>query len=865
MSQAVKAIFILLIIYTTTEVQINGQDKSNEETDGIPFAFDEIPVFVIVEGYKNFYVDAIYANNDLLYINVNELFKEIGIQCVMSHNGDGISGFIGNENRKYSIDFNSGEILTGTKTINAKKGMLKENETLYLESSLFSQVFGMTLTFNFRALTLILKSDFELPVIKQLRLEKMRNNLSKIKGEQIADTIIKRNYHIFRFGTLDWSAASYQTWKDATDNRFGLGVGAELFKGEADVSVNYYSLYKWDNRNLNYIWRWVDNKKKLIKQAEVGKISNQSISFINSPIVGAVLRNSPTTLRKATGFYTINEFTEPNWTVELYINNVMVDYTKSDASGMFMFKVPIVYGYTTLKLMFYGPLGEERTEERTKNVPYTVMPKGEFEYSLAAGIAEDGSSSVYSRGEGNYGINSILTVGVGVEYLSSIPNGAVIPFAKATIQPFSKLLLSAEYDYGVKTSALLDFYFLKNALLELDYSKFVEGQLATRFNALEERKVKLSVPFKVKKTMWFSRLDYSQFLYGTFNYDQANLMFSVYYKQFSANSSTHANWIDNQDPFIITDLALSYRFGKGFTFRPSAQYNVTDRMLRSYKLTLEKSIPKGYITFVYERNILFNDHFLNLNFRYDLPFARTSLSASHSNGKMYTSQSAQGSLAFGSGNKYVHTSYNSSVSRGGISLYPFLDINNNGVFDKGEHMVKLNTVKVSGSKAIFIDKDSIVRIADLNSFISYTVEFNDNDLENLAWRFKHKTYSVLVDPNQFKRVDIPIVSVGEASGMVYRSSDNSLKGLGRILVKFYGKNSNKLVAETLSESDGYVYYLGLAPGEYVAMVDSVQLSNLDFKTDPVQREFTIKTSEQGDIVSGIDFVMTRKEKIEIKK
>jgi hypothetical protein len=91
--------------------------------------------------------------------------------------------------------------------------------------------------------------------------------------------------------------------------------------------------------------------------------------------------------------------------------------------------------------------------------------------------------------------------------------------------------------------------------------------------------------------------------------------------------------------------------------------------------------------------------------------------------------------------------------------------------------------------------------------------------------------------------------------MVYINNDNILKGIGRIIVKFYKKNSDKVVAETLSESDGYTDYMGLAPGDYVACIDSVQLSKLGLTADPPQREFTIKTLEQGDIVGGIDFVL----------
>ena len=862
-----RSLFLFFLLCAIPEFEVKAQDKFITNKEDIPLVFDDFPVNVKVEGFGNFFLNIIYTNNDVLYVNVEELFKTLNIPCIAAQKGNSLSGFIEMESRTYTIDYMNRQIKVGNKTMNSQNGLIKEKSTLYVESSLFAEAFGITLNFNYHDLTLFLRSNFELPVIKQLRLEKQRSNLSKLKGEEIADTVVQRNYHAFKFGSLDWSLASSQIWNKSTevssqtwngksDNHLGLGVGAELFYGEADISIDYYSQYKFDNRQLNYLWRWVDNDKTIIKQAQIGRISTQTISFINSPVIGAVIRNSPTTVRKAKGYYTINEYTEPNWTVELYINNVMVDYIKADASGSFIFKVPIVYGYTTLKLRFYGPMGEEHTEERTMNVPYTVMPAKEFEYGLSVGMVQDSSSSRFGKGEFNYGINRFLTLGGGLEYLSSITNGAFIPFAKVTIQPFSKLTLNGEYAYGVRSRGLLNYYFGKDILLEIDYSKYVEGQLATRFNALEERKVRLSLPLKFKMIKVFAKLDYSQLVYNAFKYNQANIMFSTYYKQFSANSTTQLNWINQKTPYFISDIALSYRFKKKYIIRPSVQYNISETKLLTFKAVVEKKISLGYLSLSFERKVLYKDNYIYLNFKYDLPFARTNVSASGTHDNLYTSASTQGSLAFGSGNKYIHRSNNSSVSKGGISLCPFLDLNQNGIFDKNEHMVKLTSVSIKGNKVIFSKRDSILRIPDLNAFTNYIVEFNDNDLENIAWRFKKKKYKVLIDPNQFKRIDIPIIPVGEVSGMVNMNTDNLLKGIGRILVKFYKKNSTIVVAETLSELDGYIYYLGLEPGAYVAQIDSVQLSNLDFTVVSPQRNFTIKTLEEGDIIRGIDFVLS---------
>jgi len=851
--------FLLLALFYLSDFTAKAQDNFNDDIIDPPIVFDEIPVLVLVEGCKGFYVDMIYTDNDILYINIEDLFKTLQIPCIVGEKGNSISGFIENESRTYLIDYHTKKIIVGDKTLISKRGLVKEMDAIYMESTLFNEAFGISMTFNYRSLSIVLKSNFELPLIKQKRIEKMRNNISKLKAEVIADTILPRNYHLFKFGMLDWALASSQSWKGKTENQIGLGIGTELLYGEANLSINYSDKYKFNSRQLQYLWRWVDNDKLLIKQAQIGKISNQSISYLNGSIIGVNIRNSPTTVRTATGFYIINEITEPNWTVELYINNVLVDYTKADASGSFQFKVPNVYGYTTLKLKFYGPMGEERIEERTLNVPFTFTPEKEFEYSLTAGILQDETSSRFGKAEFNYGVDRMFTVGGGLEYLSTIPNNPLIPFAKFALQPFSKLTIFGEYAHGVKTSFLLNYYLGNNATLEIDYTKFVQGQLATRNRYLEERKVKLSAPFKVKNMSGYAKLDYTQLVYSEYSYNQASIMLSAYYKQFSTNSTTQINKIDRMPAYVSSNLSLSYRIRNGFSLRSSAQYNITEGQFITCKAEIEKRISKGYLSASYGKYFLSNDYSINISFKYDLPFARTNISTGHSRNNTSASESAQGSIAFGSGNNYIHKTNNSSVGKGGISIYPFLDLNHNGVFDDGEKMVKIPAVRIMGGKVIFSEKDSIVRIPDLSPFINYVLEFSDNDLENIAWQFKNKIFQVLVDPNQFKRIDIPIIPVGEASGMTYLNQDNSIKGIGRIMIKFYNKSNEKLVAETLSESDGYIDFMGFEPGDYIACVDSVQLSNLNFKSEPMQREFTIKTLEEGDIVEGIDFVLRENE------
>ncbi len=486
------------------------------------------------------------------------------------------------------------------------------------------------------------------------------------------------------------------------------------------------------------------------------------------------------------------------------------------------------------------------------------MPRKEFEYSLSAGVVQDSSLSRFGKGEINYGVNAVLTFGAGAEYLSSIINTSVIPYVKATLQPLHKLTFYTEYVYKVRTRVLLDYYFLKDALLEIDYTMYREGQLVTYGNFLKEMKLKLSFPFRLQNISGYGITEFKQYVYKSITYNQGNFMLSASYRQFSTNLSAQFNWINDNTRYISGNLSLSYRSRKGLSLIPSVQYTVIAEKKLAYKVTVEKRIPMGLISVLYENSVQYNENLIGISFKYDLPFAKTNISSSFFNRNISVSENAQGSLSFKEGGKGIILSSISSVGKGGIALYPFLDLNGNGTFDEDEHIVMINSVKIAGSNPIFSKNDSIVRIPNLMAFISYRLEFSDKDLENIAWRFMNKEYEVLIDPNQYKRIDIPVVSVGEVNGVIYFNQENSLKGTGRILVKIYKKNSEKVIAETLSESDGYISYIGLKPGDYFATIDSTQLSNLNFIATPIIKEFSIKVVEEGDVVEDLDFVLENK-------
>jgi hypothetical protein len=236
-----------------------------------------------------------------------------------------------------------------------------------------------------------------------------------------------------------------------------------------------------------------------------------SISSVFAPVTGLQFTNTPTTYRRSFGTYTLSNTTEPGWTVELYVNNVLVNYTKADASGFYTFEVPMVYGNSLVKVRFYGPWGEERTSERYISIPFNFIPLGQLEYNITAGVINDEQKGMYSRATANYGLSRRITFGGGVEYNSTVITGKFMPFVNASLGLGQRILVSGEHVYGVRSKAIFSYRSASNLQVDVNYIHYNKDQTAVKFNYLDEKKIIISMPLRAKKFTAFSRLTLNQF------------------------------------------------------------------------------------------------------------------------------------------------------------------------------------------------------------------------------------------------------------------------------------------------------------------------------------------------------------------
>jgi cell division protein FtsN len=546
--------------------------------------------------------------------------------------------------------------------------------------------------------------------------------------------------------------------------------------------------------------------------------------------------------------------TDPNWIVELYVNNVLVDYVKADASGFFKFEVPLVYGNSGVMLRFYGPWGEEKTRMMNISIPFNFLPPGELEYNISAGIVEDALNSRFSRTTVNYGVTRRFTMGGGLEYLSSVITGAYMPFLNSSLRIGNNLLLSGEYTNNVRFKGLMSYRLPSNVQMEVDYTHYTRGQKAIIYNYLEERKAVVSVPFKSHNFSIYSRMTLNQIIMESMRNTNAELLLSGALYGVSTNFTTYGLFTNPANPYIYSNLSLALRLPHRFVLTPQIQYEYMNNEVIATRANLEKSIfTHGFFNLSYEQNFKSSTNIVEMGLRYDLPFAQTGFSARQSNEQTSFVESARGSLLYDSKNHFLGTNNRSSVGKGAITFVPFLDLNCNGRRDPDEPKVAGLNLRIDGGRMLVSEKDTTIRIVDLIPYTSYFVELNRNSFDNIAWQIKKQTMSINVDANQFKSVEIPVAVMGEVSGTVYERTKIGKAGKGRILINFIKNDS--LVARAMSEADGYFSLLGLAPGPYQVRIDSVQLNKIGMKAVPASLPVTIKRSRDGDVIDGLEFTL----------
>jgi hypothetical protein len=516
-----------------------------------------------------------------------------------------------------------------------------------------------------------------------------------------------------------------------------------------------------------------------------------------------------------------------------------------------------MYGRTEVTLRYYGPWGEEHFFSNQFVVPALFLPKKEIEYTISSGIIEDGKGSVFSNAKVNYGLSNHVTLGGGAEYVSSYESNKIIPFLNSSFRLASQLFLTGSYYAKVLYELNLNFTTRKNIRFDFDYSKYDRKQQAIRFNYSEIRKVSISMPIRNSFFSGNSRFTIQQNLFGTSQFTNSEFLLSGNSHGFNFNFTTNAFFTGISKPSVYSNISTSIRLPKKLVFVPQLRYGYSASDATTLRTELRKPIFKiGFIQTSFDYNFNNQKGSFQIGFTHNFDRINTGFSSIIYNNSASFSQSANGSLIFEPQADFVRFNNRISVGRGSIKFIPFLDINGNGKKESKEPLVKGVKIELMGGDRQLINTDGTTIITGLEPYIVNYVEFNTSKINSIAWRIKNKTLNCTLNPNQLKIIEIPVVVMGEVSGMVYRKENKQLMGTGGLKVAIYDLNDT-LITSILSEPDGYFSFFGLKSGQYVAKIDSLQLENLQMVANPSFQTFEIDNGIDGAFVDTLEFVLQK--------
>jgi hypothetical protein len=750
------------------------------------------------------------------------------------------------------------EFLLGVESLKLTELNFLESELEYfVNEEIFEKTTGLSAEVDMRDLTVELSADFNIPMVNRILNEKKLDLYKNSMADNSYPLMFKRQRKYLSGGFLDYAATANYINQQLPYYSLQLGMGGEFLGG--DVQINSQQTFfdkKLTYNQVRYKWRYAFLNNDYISNISFGH--NHTLGLQSYDFRGIKISNEPVEARRVYGSYKVKETAKPNWKVEIYHNNQLVDIVKTDDKGNYDFLIPFSYGTTLLELHEIGPNGEYNVETKMYQIPIEQIPKGRMDYSTNFGQLNNTDEYLF-QGNAAYGITNWLTTKVGadiftedLQYSSFYSNTTARLFdgyiVNLTVAPnaFNELSLNtifadlASFNFGVKLhdqNMKLNPTKINNELegnifipLKIDdnmMSLLLRGR-HTEYSGSKRSDFSLRTFYNYKNISPSVELNYYNLFNGSNNFESAYLNLRLNYSMYIPSAIFSGNIIDARFVYdIMNDKAQSMNF------------SVSSTVFNQFRVQLSHST-----------NFQNSNSDTQLRVVFDLPFIRSNTTVS----KSVISHSLIGSVNYNEHLNEFNFYNRGMIGRSAATFKFFEDKNMNESFDEGEDLVPDMDVQINsiGSKRR-INEGNII-INDLEAYSKYDVKLVDRYNKNPLWFPYKEKFSFVSDPHQYKEIEIPFYEAAEVSGSVLKRSNMNLvpiSGLNVIFEHF----ETKEITKVRTMSDGSFYHYGIQPGEYNIYIDGSQLERLKVKSIPNKIDKLINSISIAEEMIEFNFVL----------
>lgn len=622
------------------------------------------------------------------------------------------------------------------------------------------------------------------------------------------------------FGVVEWSVSGSGTplgMPNSVDTRAGMGLFGGMLKtaaaltlplGGRRVSASY--------GEMSYHRVFPDGT--LLRQVRIGDIFSDGA--VARPLRGLAISNSPFIRSQRFGELPFSRPLPPGWEYDVFEGERLVGY--ADASTRRGVAVPVQYGMTPLHVRLYGPAGEVVESTVSFVIPVDQLPAGQWEYSLGGGRCAVGQCDGVAYADVRRGITPYLTLQLGADETSDSstrnvrPYGAVsyLPapgwttqmqarraaFLRGSVQRYSTGGVSGGGSFGVNAAGEGGTAIGRDSGATLFAQASVD--LLHVFHRLGDRSLTFAGRVDRPRAGGAGRWDVATY----FPIQRGILELGVQSDPL-ANLPAQATGVPVLR--VAPTLTLTRRRGRLGSPVLRTEAGFQGGSLAQWDVGLSLQPGRGNANLSLRHMIGTPGTQLNIGGNLTIGAVRTVSRMTGRGGQLAGAYSGSGAVAFGSVRRATTLPYG-GLGLSGVEGVVFRDLNGDGRLDAGDTPAA-GVLVAMGALRTTTDSSGRYSSWNLLPYEAIGIQVDSLSLDDPSWVPALSMRTLRPSPQQFTRVDFPLVRTREVIGRLVGPPGTALGG---VAIELRGEGSGALqVVRTFT--DGAFYVGRVRPGRYV--------------------------------------------------
>ena len=695
---------------------------------------------------------------------------------------------------------------------------------MFVATKTLDRAFGTATSIAWANLSALVGQTAMLPVVRRARRERRHAQLVVSPVEPGALELYPEG-RLADGAVLSWSLFA-NTEAPTSDYSLDLGLGGKLLGGGLELRPRFRNAAGTNNSQLQASWSRAWTDQPWLSQLRLGDV--QSSGRRSRLIQGVAVTNAPFVRSSEFEVEQLAGTIPPGWEVELYERGRLRAYEEG-AVGAYHMPLTLRYGQNPYELVLYGPAGEVVRQRRTVRVPFSRLPRGQFEYALAGGGCRfdpcDGMLSVDAR----YGVSRQVTLQGGWDaFFRGGRSDVWQPYAVVSGAPVQELTLTGEAVLHGHLRGTAAFEPHEDLRIEAGHTAFAESRLEFAGTFLERHRSEASVfwhPSALRGALYFQADGVRSGALGSSRVsERATASARLRRVRYSFGLRRDAFRSDGVPDVTRVAVELS---GDAPLSGPWRWVRTTN--MRGF-LSIDPGQGLSQLSVSLGRRIRDIRADMGLGWGrvggVSLDIGLTSALRGRprvGTRNRFSSGAGSTSLMFVNGSAvwdpdahFVRWSDGGDLGQGGITGIVFLDDNANGLRDPGESGLEDIGVRVGGR---YDETDADGRFAawDLTPYAVAKIDVDSLSFNDPRYILPARVLRVRPAPNTFLSVEVPVVIGAELGGFVLFDG----QGVGGVPIIFRELNSG-LEVVCMTYTDGAFYRAGVPPGEWeITLPESV--------------------------------------------